>query len=295
MAAKHEKIEIDGMPGKFDIDDPKLPDWIDDNALSSGGYPYDKKIDRDDYEKELFKLQTELAKLQYHVQASGERIVAVFEGRDTAGKGGCIKRIMMYLNPREARTVALAKPTETERGQWYFQRYAVHLPTAGEIVLFDRSWYNRAGVERVMGYCNEKQLANFLRMAPRFENMLVDDGIRFFKFFLTISQEMQLKRFHARRHDILKHWKLSPNDLASIPKWDAYTEARREMFHFTHTATCPWTVVRANDQRRARLESIRHILSSMDYANKDKKTVGKPDNKIITNDPADFFDDDDNI
>ncbi|MGH1419473.1 MAG: polyphosphate kinase 2 [Hyphomicrobiaceae bacterium] len=288
--AKTEQDSGNELAQKFDIDSPKLASWVEDNALSCDGFPYDKKIKRKDYEKELFELQIELVKLQTHVNTSGDRIVCLFEGRDTAGKGGCIKRIMMYLNPRAARTVALAKPTETEQGQWYFQRYATHLPTAGEIVLFDRSWYNRAGVERVMGYCDEQQLAKFLRTAPRFEQILVDDGIKFFKFFLTIGQEMQLKRFHDRRHNPVKRWKLTANDLASIPKWDAYTEARNEMFDFTHTTTCPWTVVRANDQRRARLETIRHILTNIDYENKDDKIVGNPDPKIITNNPAEFFD-----
>lgn len=291
MPAKTKTLDIKNRLSTFDIENPDLPGWLDDAALVSSGFPYEKKKNRGDYEDELSELQIEIAKLQSHVQATGERIVAVFEGRDTAGKGGCIKRIMMYLNPRHAHAIALSKPTETEQGQWYFQRYVEHLPTAGEIVLFDRSWYNRAGVERVMGYCNEQQLAKFLRSAPRFEDMLVDDGIRFFKFFLTIGQEMQLKRFHKRRHSRLKRWKLTPNDIASIPKWDAYTEARKEMFHFTHTATCPWTVVRANDQRRARLECIRHILLNVDYPEKDKKVVGKPNAKIVTNNPADFFDD----
>ncbi len=277
----------------FDIDNPELPAWIDDAALKSDGFPYEKKIKRSRYEDELFKLQTELVKMQYHMQKSGERIIALFEGRDTAGKGGCIKRIMMYLNPRAARSVALAKPTHKERGEWYFQRYAQHLPTTGEIVLFDRSWYNRAGVERVMGYCTEQQLAKFLRDVPEFENMLVNEGFHFFKFFLTIGQEMQLKRFHQRRHNVLKRWKLTDNDLASIPKWDDYTQARKDMFHFTHTTTCPWTVVRANDQRRARLEAIRHILLNIDYDNKDDDVVGKPDKKVITNNPTDFFPEED--
>lgn len=276
---------------KFDIDKKDLPDWINDEALGSDNFPYEKKIKRRLYEDELFLLQIELAKLQTHLQKTDGRLIALYEGRDTAGKGGCIKRFMMYLNPRAARVVALAKPTERELGQWYLQRYVSHLPTAGEIVLFDRSWYNRAGVERVMGYCDEAQVAKFFREVPDFENMLVNEGYHFFKFFLTIGQEMQLKRFHQRRHNPLKRWKLSPNDLASIPKWDDYTKARQAMFRFTHTPTCPWTLVRANDQRRARLETIRHILSTVDYENKDTKVIGKTDPKILTNAPEDFFGD----
>lgn len=274
---------------KFDIDAPELPDWIDDNALTSGGYPYDRKIKRKAYEAELLDLQIELGKLQSHVLKTGERLVVVFEGRDTAGKGGTIKRIMAYLNPRHARVVALAKPTEREQGEWYFQRYAQHLPSHGDIVLFDRSWYNRAGVERVMGYCTDEQLATFLREAPIFEGMLVRDGIKFFKIFLAIGQEMQLKRFHQRRHSPLKRWKLTSNDLAAMEKWDAYTAAKEEMFRFTHTPSCPWTVVRANDQRRARLEAIRFLLTNLDYEGKDAKKIGVVDANIVATDPGAFF------
>ena len=273
----------------FDIESPDLPDWISQSALTSGGYPYNKRIKRKAYEKELRSLQIELLKLQAHVRNSGLRVVALFEGRDSAGKGGCIKRFMEHLNPRHARAVALTKPTSAERGQWYFQRYCGHLPTAGNIVLFDRSWYNRAGVERVMGFCDDQQLAAFMREAPQFESILVRDGVILFKFYLTIGQETQLKRLHERRHSPLKRWKLSKLDLAAIENWDAYTEAQREMFDFTHTTTCPWTVVRANDQRRARIEVIRTVLSSMSYDNKDEDVVGTPDPKIVANDGS-FFD-----
>jgi polyphosphate kinase 2 len=190
------------------------------------------------------------------------------------------------MNTRHARSVALNKPSEIERGQWYFQRYIAHLPTAGDIVLFDRSWYNRAGVERVMGFSSQDEVANFLRDAPDFEELLVRGGIRLFKFYLTLGREMQLVRFHERRHDPLKRWKLSPIDLAAIAKWDDYTRAQAEMFRFTHTPTCPWTVVRANDQRRARLESIRAVLSALDYDGKDRKAVGKPDPLIVSSGPA---------
>jgi len=247
----------------FDIDDPDLPDWIDDGALSSGDYPYDDKMDRDDYEETLLALQIELTKLQAHVLANNLRIAIVFEGRDSAGKGSCIKRFMAYINPRHARAVALPKPTEREQGQWYFQRYVEHLPSAGDMVLFDRSWYNRAGVERVMGFCTEGQHADFLREAPQFEAMLVREGIHLFKFFLNIGRETQLKRFHERRHSPLKHWKISPIDIAALDKWDEYTAARDEMLRFTHTPTTPWTVVRANDKRRARINTLRAVLGAI--------------------------------
>ena len=268
------------MPN-FDINDRELPDWIADKALSCGGYPYDKKVRRKAYESDLETLQIELLKLQSHVRRNGLRVVMLFEGRDSAGKGGTIKRFMEHLNPRHARAVALTKPTEAEQGQWYFQRYVHHLPTAGDIVMFDRSWYNRAGVERVMGFCSQEQHAAFLRDAPHFESTLVRDGIIFYKFFLTIGREAQLKRLHQRRHSPLKRWKLSDMDLAAIEKWDAYTEAQSDLFRFTHTTTCPWTVVRANDQRRARLEAIRSVLATIDYDNKDADVVGVPDPQIV--------------
>ncbi|MGI9424141.1 MAG: polyphosphate kinase 2 [Hyphomicrobiaceae bacterium] len=267
--------------GAFDIDAAKLPSWIADHAITGGGYPYADRVRRKRYEAELRKLQIELVKLQSHIRGEGERLVILFEGRDSAGKGGCIKRFMQHLNPRQARSVALSKPSDTERGQWYFQRYVPHLPTTGEIVLFDRSWYNRAGVEPVMGFCTEQQLADFLREAPQFESMLVREGMMLFKFFLTIGRETQLQRLHERRHSELKRWKLSDMDLAAIGKWDAYTDAYDEMFRFTHTTTCPWTVIKANDQRRARLEAMRVVLSNIDYANKDSDVVGAPDSKIV--------------
>jgi polyphosphate kinase 2 len=265
----------------FDLENPELPKAIDENAFLSGRYPYDKRMSRKDYEAELHLLQIELLKLQRWVRDEGERIVIVFEGRDAAGKGGTIKRIMEHLNPRHARTIALSKPTETERGQWYFQRYITHLPTACDMVLFDRSWYNRAGVEPVMGFCTPKQVGKFMEEAPQFEASLVRDGIRLFKFWLTVGHAMQIKRFHARRHDPLKYWKLSPIDLASMAKWDDYTRAREEMFDHTHTKAAPWTIIRSNDKRRARLNVIRHILASIDYAERDEKIVAEPDPKIL--------------
>jgi polyphosphate kinase 2 len=270
---------------KFDLDNPKLPAEIEKAALGSGGFPYDERLKRKPYEEELGRLQSELLKLQDHVAAKGVRIVSVFEGRDAAGKGGTIARFLEHMNARHARSVALNKPNEVERGQWYFQRYIVQFPTAGEIVFFDRSWYNRAGVERVMGFCSEEEVANFLRDAPELEELLVRGGLKLFKFYLTLGREMQLKRFHERRHDPLKRWKLSPVDIAAIEKWDDYSRAQADMFRYTHTASCPWMVVRANDQRRARLEAIRTMLSAFDYEGKDTDIVGKPDPLIVGSGP----------
>jgi polyphosphate kinase 2 len=276
------------LPKGFNLDDPVLPRAIDDAALTSGGYPYDKKLKREVFEEDLHKLQIELVKLQDHNIKTRGRILCLYEGRDGAGKGTCIKALTEHLNPRNTRNVALPKPTEVERGQLYFQRYVAHLPSAGEIVLFDRSWYNRAGVERIMGFCTEDELAIFLREAPEFEGLLVRDGIRLFKFFLTIGREMQLKRFHERRHDPLKGWKLSPIDIAALEKYEDYTKAQIDLFRFTSTTIAPWTVVRANDQRRARLETIRTVLSAIDYAGKDVKAIGKVDPLIVGSGPE-FF------
>ncbi len=274
----------------FDLENPVLPKAIDEAAMSSGGFPYDKKLDSKDFETELITLQIELRKLQSHIQAKGERLVCLFEGRDAAGKGSAINRFMAHLNPRAAKAVALTKPTEVEAGQWYFQRYVAHLPGAGNIVLFDRSWYNRAGVERVMRFCSADQLADFLREAPQFEGLLTRDGVHLFKFYLDIGREMQLKRIHARRHDPLKRWKVTDIDLAAMGKWDDYTKAKEDTFRFTHTASTPWTVIRANDKRRARLESIRLVLSTLDYADKNKKAIGGCDPRIVGSGPGFFFD-----
>lgn len=275
----------------FDLENPELPDAIKSKALTSGGYPYSEKLKGKVYKKELVPLQLELLKLQTHVQATGERLVILFEGRDASGKGSCISRFLARLNPRHARSVALPKPTEAERGEWYFQRYVAHLPTRGDIVLFDRSWYNRGGVERVMGFCTEEQASVFLRDAPEFEALLVRDGIRLFKFYLTIGRETQLLRFHERRHNPFKRWKITDIDLAAIEKWDDYTEAQHDIFRFTHTAISPWTAVRANDQRRARLEAIRTVLSEMNYEGKDEAIVGRPDPLIVGEGPEFFYTD----
>ncbi|WP_105370529.1 polyphosphate kinase 2 [Neorhizobium huautlense] len=278
-------LEIDGKLRRFDIDDPVLPDWIEDVSLASGGYPYDDKMDKDKYEKQLEQLQIELVKVQFWLKATGKRLMALFEGRDAAGKGGTIFSIHAYLNPRSARVVALNKPTETEAGQWYFQRYVAHFPTAGEIVLFDRSWYNRAGVEPVMGFCTPQQYEDFLKAVPRFEDTIHDEGIIFFKFWLDIGREMQLKRFHDRRHDPLKIWKLSPMDIAALDKWHDYTKKRDIMLEKTHTRETPWTILLANDKRRARLNVIRHMLLALDYEGKDKSAIGEIDHKILGQGP----------
>ncbi|WOI54545.1 polyphosphate kinase 2 [Parvularcula sp. LCG005] len=281
---------IDGQQRQFDIDDPVLPDWLDDTALQSGGYPYDNKIKKKIYAKELEKLQVELVKVQYWLADTGNRVVCLYEGRDAAGKGGSISAVRDYMAARRVRTVALDKPTDRERTQWYFQRYAAHLPSAGEMVLFDRSWYNRAGVEPVMGFCTEEQCEAFLDEAPQFEAALVRDGIILVKFWLAIGQTMQMKQFHQRRHDPLKIWKLSPMDIAALEKFDAYTEARDRMLARTHTAKAPWTVVRMNDKRRGRLNMIRHLLSRLDYPDKDPEVACAPDDRIVM--PAPDFDGD---
>jgi len=275
------ELQIDGKKRLFDIDNPELPKWIDNEAFASDDFPYEKKLNGDEYDATLEKLQIELVKVQFWLQATGKRVIAVFEGRDAAGKGGAIHATMAYMNPRSARIVALTKPTETERGQWYYQRYVATFPTAGEFVLFDRSWYNRAGVEPVMGFCEPAQYEHFLKQTPRFEKLIVDEGIHLFKFWLNIGREMQLKRFHDRRHDPLKVWKLSPMDIAALTKWDDYSEKRDRMLKETHTPHAPWTVIRANDKRRLRINLIRHILSSLDYDGKDKDAIGEIDTKIL--------------
>ncbi|MEM7059749.1 MAG: polyphosphate kinase 2 [Pseudomonadota bacterium] len=249
-----------------------------------GEYPYDDKMKRKVYEKDLIKLQIELLKAQHWTKDTGQRHLIVFEGRDAAGKGGTIKRFTEHLNPRGARVVALPKPSDIERTQWYFQRYVPHLPSGGEIAFFDRSWYNRAGVERVMGFCTEDQYQQFYREVPLFEEMLVDSGINLTKFWLTVTQDVQLDRFEARRTDPLKQWKLSPIDEASLDKWDDYSEAREDMFRHTDTKHAPWTVIKSDCKKRARLNAIRVFLGALDYPGKDKKLVGKPD-PLIVGDP----------
>jgi polyphosphate kinase 2 len=265
-----------------DDDDPVLL-WPDGTPVDTWrqDYPYRERMTREYYDHHKRLLQIELVKLQNWIKDTGQRIVIVFEGRDAAGKGGTIKRFIEHLNPRGARVVALVKPTETERTQWYFQRYVTHLPAAGEIVMFDRSWYNRAGVERVMGFCTPEEYLEFMREAPELERMLVHSGLNLVKFWFSVTQNEQRTRFVIRQVDPVRQWKLSPMDIQSLDKWDDYTEAKEAMFFYTDTADAPWTVVKSNDKKRARLEAIRHVLSKFDYDGKDPEVVGKPDNKII--------------
>jgi polyphosphate kinase 2 len=275
---------------RFDLDDPVFPEAMDDYQIQDGGYPYTKRLKRKKYEARLEALQIELVKLQRHIQNNGLRLVVVFEGRDAAGKGGSIFNFSRYLNPRHTHVAALGKPTETERGQWYFQRYIPHLPTEGDMTLFDRSWYNRAGVEPVMGFCTPQQHAHFLTEVPAFEKALVRDGIVLVKFWLNIGRITQLKRFHDRRHDPLKVWKLSPIDLKALDKWDDYTRVRDEMLVRTSTDPAPWTIVRMNDKRRGRLEIIRHVLTRFDYEGRDDGVLDSADPAIIGLGPADLVD-----
>ncbi len=266
----------------WSLDFDELPEQIARLTFPHGpGYAHDAPIGKKEYRRTLRALQAELVKLQRHVREAGERVVVVFEGSDAAGKGGAIRRFMRHLNPRAARVVALPKPTEVERGQWYFQRYVAHLPTAGEIVFFDRSWYNRAGVERVMGFCSEEQWRAFFDETPRFEQMLVGDGIRLIKIWLTVSRAEQLKRFYERKTNILKSWKLSPIDHVAVGKWDDYSTAIADIFRHTDTDIAPWTVIDANDQRRARLQAMRVVLSALGYPHKDVAIVGQPDAKLV--------------
>jgi polyphosphate kinase 2 len=280
--------EVDAALAAFDLDDPKFPDALDAYQMQDGGYPYAKKLKRSKYETRLEDLQIELVKLQRHMRENGRRLVTVFEGRDAAGKGGSIFNFRRYLNPRHAHVAALAKPTETEQGQWYFQRYVSHLPTEGNMTLFDRSWYNRAGVEPVMGFCTPDEHEQFLSEAPAFEKALVRDGMVFVKFWLNIGRTTQIKRFHDRRHDPLKVWKLSPIDLKALTKWDDYTQARDAMLARTSTEVAPWTIVRMNDKRRGRLEIIRHVLTQFDYEGRDDGVLGAADPAIIGLDPSDL-------
>jgi polyphosphate kinase len=262
------KVELVGPDGA------RAKTWRED-------YPYDKRLRRKPYESVKRSLQIELLKLQRSVKEMGSRLVILFEGRDAAGKGGTIKRFTENLNPRGAHVVALDKPTERERTEWYLQRYITHLPTAGEIVMFDRSWYNRAGVERVMGFAEPDEVNEFLREAPEFERMLARDGITLVKFWFSVSRTEQLRRFVRRQVNPVKQWKLSPVDLASLDKWDEYTEAKEAMFFYTDLADAPWTVVKSNDKKRGRLEAMRYVLSQVPYSGRDENVVGRPDPLIV--------------
>jgi polyphosphate kinase 2 len=258
-----------------DPDEELAPDW------RNGGYPYKNLLSRRNYERQKYRLQVELLKLQAWVKESGQKVVILFEGRDAAGKGGTIKRFMEHLNPRGARVVALEKPTSVERGEWYFQRYVRHLPTAGEIVMFDRSWYNRAGVERVMGFCTEHEYLEFMRQAPEFERMLVHNNTHLIKFWFSVSRQEQRRRFSEREAHPLKQWKLSPVDVASLDKWDAYTKAKEATFFHTDTADAPWTVIKSDCKKRARINAMRYVLHTLPYANKNLDAIGPLDPLLV--------------
>jgi len=264
----------DGDPILVGADGSPVDTWRED-------YPYDHRMSRDEYDHTKRLLQIELLKLQSWVKETGQRIVVLFEGRDAAGKGGTIKRFTEHLNPRGSRVIALEKPSERESTQWYFQRYIAHLPAAGEIVLFDRSWYNRAGVERVMGFADARDYMEFLREAPELERMFVRSGIHLIKLWFSVSRSEQRTRFVIRQVDPVRQWKLSPMDLESLDKWDEYTEAKEAMFFYTDTADSPWTVIKSNDKKRARLEAMRFVLSRFDYPDKDHDVVGEPDPQIV--------------
>nr|MBP9592665.1 polyphosphate kinase 2 [Steroidobacteraceae bacterium] len=273
LLVQHE--EVAGAASRAKADGELADDWRE------GGYPYRHLMSRRSYEKKKYELQVELLKLQAWVKETGQRVVILFEGRDAAGKGGTIKRFMEHLNPRGARVVALDKPSDVERGQWYFQRYVEHLPTRGEIVLFDRSWYNRAGVERVMGFCTDDEYLEFMRQAPEFERNLVRSGLHLIKFWFSVSRREQRRRFRERKSHPLKQWKLSPVDLASLDKWDDYTKAKESMFFYTDTADSPWTVMKSDCKKRARLNAMRYVLHKLPYTSKDIERIGPIDPLLV--------------
>lgn len=278
-----DKLRIDGHSiGEDHDDDPILLD-AHGNAVDTWreNYPYDERMPREEYDEAKYLLQVELLKFQNHASAVGSRHILVFEGRDAAGKGGTIKRFMEHLNPRYARTVALTKPSDREAGQWYFQRYVQHFPTTGEMVLFDRSWYNRAGVERVMGFASEDEYRRFMKQAPLFEEMLVDAGISLTKLWFSVTRSEQRTRFMIRQVDPVRQWKLSPIDIESLDKWDDYTTAKEDMIRATDTDWAPWTTVKSNDKKRARINAMRHFLSQFEYEGKDHDLVGTPDPLIV--------------
>ncbi|MGY6536769.1 MAG: polyphosphate kinase 2 [Pararhodobacter sp.] len=274
-------IEAESAPPPAEIVAAQDPARAEAEKPKAEPYPYRYKMARKPYEQEKARLQAELLKVQLWAQDTGQRFVMLFEGRDAAGKGGTIKRFTEHLNPRFARVVALNKPSEAERGQWYFQRYVEHLPTSGEMVFYDRSWYNRAGVEKVMGFCSPAEYLEFMRQAPEFERMLVRSGIRLFKFWFSVTPEEQRRRFAARETDPLKRWKLSPIDRASLGLWDAYTEAKEAMFFYTDTADAPWTIIKSKDKKRARLNCMKYFLSTLDYPDKDPEVAQSPDPLIV--------------
>lgn len=275
LLVKDAKTRIHAA-GADENEDELVADW------EKAEFPYKNRMSNKRYEKEKLPLQVELLKLQKWVKETGKKIVIIFEGRDAAGKGGTIRTFMEHLNPRGARVVALAKPTEAEKGQWFFQRYVAHLPTRGEIVLFDRSWYNRAGVDRVMGFCTDEEYVEFMRQCPQFEENLIHSDTILIKFWLSVSQDEQRRRFKSRKVDPLKRWKLSPIDIASLSKWDDYSKAEEAMFFATNTASCPWIVIKSNDKKRARLNAMRYVLSVLDYAEKDTEVIGAVDPLILS-------------
>ena len=275
LLVKDAKTRIHAA-GADENEDELVADW------EKAEFPYKHRMSNKRYEKEKLPLQVELLKLQKWVKETGKKIVIIFEGRDAAGKGGTIRTFMEHLNPRGARVVALAKPTEAEKGQWFFQRYVAHLPTRGEIVLFDRSWYNRAGVDRVMGFCTDEEYVEFMRQCPQFEENLIHSDTILIKFWLSVTQDEQRRRFKSRKVDPLKRWKLSPIDIASLSKWDDYSKAEEAMFFATNTASCPWIVIKSNDKKRARLNAMRYVLSVLDYAEKDTEVIGAVDPLILS-------------
>ena len=281
MTTNKAKSETTPKPSAKSTDGHPTKDEIR-RAFEMGQYPYTEKMARRAYETQKAQIQAELLKVQHWALETGQKFVLLFEGRDAAGKGGTIKRFMEHLNPRHARVVALNKPTDEEKSQWYFQRYINHLPSAGEIVLYDRSWYNRAGVERVMGFCEPSEYLEFMRQTPELERMLVRSGIKLYKYWFSVTQDEQKARFASRENDPLKQWKLSPIDKASLNKWDDYTEAKEAMFFYTDTADAPWTVVKSNDKKRARINTMLHFLSTLDYPDKDLSIAHAPDPLIVS-------------
>jgi polyphosphate kinase 2 len=279
LSARLDELELD----ETDDDDEPVLRWKDGRLVDTWreGYPYPERLPRPEYEIVKRHLQIELLKLQNWVKDTGQRVVILFEGRDAAGKGGTIKRFLEHLNPRGAQVVALEKPNERELGEWYFQRYIAHLPGAGEIILFDRSWYNRAGVERVMGYCTDAQYHSFIDQTPAFENLLVDDGVALIKLWFSVSRAEQRTRFLIRRIDPVRQWKLSPTDLASLDRWDDYTAAKEAMFERTDTPISPWTVVKSNDKKRARINAMRYVLNQFKYPRRDDDIVQVQDSLVV--------------
>jgi polyphosphate kinase 2 len=268
------EFDLDGEPDLVNMDGHRLETWRQN-------FPYPRRMTRAEYDRVKRQQQIELLKWQAWIKGTGRRVAILFEGRDAAGKGGTIKRFTQHLNPRGTKVVALDKPSPREESQWYFQRYIAQLPAAGELVLFDRSWYNRAGVERVMGFCTETQYQEFLRETPELERMLINSGLDLIKFWFSVSRREQRTRFAIRQLDPVRQWKLSPMDLASLDRWDEYTRAKEAMFFHTDTADAPWTVVKSNDKKRARIEAMRWVLSRFDYDDKDYDIVGVPDPRIV--------------